>query len=37
MQISHQEIGPDLAVIAIAGAVMWGPESKQIPTLFSSV
>lgn len=33
MHISHQEIAPDLTVIAIVGAVMWGSESEQIPTL----
>ncbi len=37
MQISHNEIAPDMVVVTIAGNVMMGPESEQITTLVSDL
>ena len=37
MEISHNEIAPDMVVVTIAGKVMMGPESEQIPTCVSDV
>jgi anti-sigma B factor antagonist len=37
MEISHNEIAPDMVVVTIAGKVMMGPESEQITRLVSDL
>lgn len=33
MEISHKDVAPGVAVVALAGRVMMGPQSEQIVTL----
>ena len=37
MEISHNEIAPDMVVITLAGRVMMGSESERITTLVSDL
>ncbi|MBV8832097.1 MAG: STAS domain-containing protein [Acidobacteriaceae bacterium] len=36
MEISHDQVGPDIVVVKLAGRVMMGSESEQITNLVSN-